>query len=108
MSGKKFYIVSGNVNDAPLRDHLFHGYEEEKEFRRAVRSIVDRWGNRVGECIGQRHGFLLLRFHDTPGGKPDEAWLPPYMLKPADEPDYLHESDSSDGTKGELTKAFGF
>lgn len=82
MKGKEiFYAVKQDLSRAPLREYLQHGYEEMCDFERALRKLMKRWKDRVGERIGERHGFFLLRFWDTPGGKPDEAWLPRYILK---------------------------
>ena len=108
MEDKKFYKVSSTIDRVPLRDHLLHGYEERQDFYMAVRKLTDRWHDRIGERIDERHGHYLLRFHDTPGGVPDEAWIPTYLLDPADTPEYLLKMDSSDGTEDELSKVFGF
>lgn len=102
-----FFTVGSDPMSAPLRDHLLHGYEERRDFYMAVRRLVDRWKGRTGECIGERSGCLLLRFHDTPGGKPDEQWLPRYLLSPA--PDVkLEEPDGPSPLEEELARAFGF
>ena len=100
----EYYIVSVDPRDAPLRDHLWHGYDTRRDFYDALRKLSDRWRDRVGECVGERHGFLLLRFHDTPGGVPDEEWLPRYLLKPYDPPEPA--ADGQDDA--ELDEAFGF
>lgn len=106
---RRFYRVSGNTDDAPIRDHLLHGYEERRDFYLAVRRLCRLWHDRVGECIGERHGFLLLRFHDTPGGKPDEEWLPEYLLKETDMPEYLKETqEPADDLEAELDRSLGF
>lgn len=106
--GRVFYQVACSTWDVRLPNPLEHGYETERDFRYAVAKLIDRWRDRIGECVGERNEFLLLRFHDTPGGVPDEEWLPRYILTPCDMPGYLQESDSSDGTGGELTERFGF
>lgn len=107
---RQFYKVTRREEDAPLRDHLLHGYEEREYFERAVRGLVRQWRDRVGEAVGERNGFLLLRFHDTPGGLPDEAWLPRYLLKSVPVPDYMkvREPTEEDRIKAELDEAFGF
>lgn len=104
----EYYTVTDTLRNVPLRDHLLHGYELEDDFRRAVRKLVDRWHGRVGECIEERNGFLLLRFHDTPGGLPDEARLPRYILEECDEPPYIMEEEEDDEMLREIDKAFGF
>jgi len=106
----EFYRVLPGIEQAPLRDYLMHGYESELDFRHALRQLVNRWKRRVGECVGERNGFLLLRFHDTPGGRPDEAWLPKYLLQSAERPGYAAAEGpgSSDETEEELDRAFGF
>ena len=106
---RKFYRVASDLRNAPVNDHLMHGYESKWVFYKALRSLVCKWQGRVGECIGERHGFLRLRFHDTPGGKPDEEWLPEYLLSPAAVPEYMSElSESSNSTEAELDRIFGF
>lgn len=107
---KKFYIVTSNMNDVPLRDHLLHGYESHDDFARSIRRLIGRWDGRIGECIGEKHGFLLLRFHDTPGGSPDEEWLPRYLLKPSENPGNRKDDEQKQGNddKNEIENAFGF
>lgn len=108
MTAPTFYTLSAEIPRHVLRDHLMHGYESRRDFEEALRSLIRRWQGRVGECVGERHGFLLLRFHDTPGGKPDEEWIPRYLLVPAEKPEYLPE-ETDDNTKDEeINKAFGF
>jgi len=102
-----FFRVARNMDRAPLRDHLWWGYEEKSDFRLALRGLLDRWRCRVGECVGERHGLRLLRFHDTPGGRPDEAWLPEFLLEPAPRPDYF-DVPAPDPARRELEEAFGF
>ena len=102
-----FFLVGTTMDGLPVGDHLDHGYEERRDFALALRRLIDHWGGRVGERVGERNKFLLLRFHDTPGGRPDEAWLPLYMLKPVEKPDYLRE-DEPDEMEEELNRAFGF
>lgn len=104
---RQFYLVASNLRDAPIRNYMFHGYNNEDDFYDALHRLIDRWRGRIGESIGERHGFLLLRFHDTPGGKPDEAWLPRYLLKQTAMPEYLRE-EQKDEAEIELDRAFGF
>ena len=101
---RNFYAVTQDISNAPLKDHLMHGYEEKMDFEIALRQLARRWKDRIGERIGERHGFFLLRFHDTPGGKPDEAWLPHYLLKPIPKP----ESRKKPNAENDLDQAFGF
>lgn len=101
----KYFSVSVDPRDAPLRDYLWHGYESRRMFYEALRDLHARWRGRVGECVSERHGFLLLRFHDTPGGLPDEEWLPSYLLKPAEPPEPPEEEDEDSRA---LDEAFGF
>lgn len=100
-----FYEVLPGIWNAPVSDHLMHGYESRQDFRLAVRQIVNRWKVRVGECVGERHGFLLLRFHDTPGGEPDEEWIPEYLLQEAGAPECAGQPDAADDG---LDALFGF
>ena len=107
---RTFYAVTDDLNRAPLRDYMMHGYETRSKFETALRELAQRWHGRVGECVDERNGFLRLRFHDTPGGLPDEAWLPRYLLLPTAMPDYLAERENSvhDETEEELDRIFGF
>lgn len=86
MSDKRYYRVVDNAQAAPTDDYLEHGYEERGDFVAAVQRIVSRWHGRVGECIGTRHGFLLLRFADTPDGWPEDEWFPAYLVERAAPP----------------------
>lgn len=105
----QYFQVNKNLEGAPLRDHLLHGYESLRSFERALDELLDRWRNRTGEGVDERHGFVLLRFHDTPGGKPDEAWIPRFLLHPVDVPEYMvSHDDSVDETEEELNSVFGF
>ena len=108
MTDKTFYQVLSTLDRAPLRDYLLHGYETRRDFEQALRRLVSRWQGRTGERIDERHGFLLLRFHDTPGGKPDEEWLPLYLLEPVAMPEYMMAQDSSEEDAGELDRIYGF
>lgn len=108
--GREFYQVVSDYFDLYTADHLEHGYETERAYRHALRLLVERWSNRIGERIGERNEFLLLRFHDTPGGMPDEAWLPRLVLNPVTSPypSGQEVSSSSDEINAELDRAFGF
>ena len=108
---RKFFRVVRDRWDLPLPDPLEHGYSDEYEFRQAVRRLLELWHDRVGESVGKRHDFLLIRFHDTPGGRPDEAWIPVYLLQPCGKPDYLMEEkepDEDDEIMCELERIHGF
>lgn len=105
MEDKRYYRVVSTLDHAPLRDYLLHGYETRRDFEQALHRLVSRWHGRTGESIDERHGFLRLRFYDTPGGKPDEEWLPLYLLQPVAMSD--SEQESSDDS-GELDIIFGF
>lgn len=96
-----FFRVCGDEDRVPLGDYFKHGYETLREFREASDALVARWRNREGECIEKRlfHGsnadtiddsltILRLRFHDTPGCRPDEAWIPCYLADPIPVPEY--------------------
>lgn len=104
-----FFLVASDLRNAPISDHLEHGYEDKYDFADALRTITRPFGGRVGECIDERHGFLRLRFHDTPGGKPDEKWVPRYLLTEATRPDYMDAlEEEPDEIERELDRAFGF
>ena len=104
---RKFYRVITDMYHFRCPDPQEHGFETERAFRHALHKLVDRWRNRVGECIGRKYDHLLLRFHDTPGSKPDEALLPEYLLETVE--DYeMEEAEERDETEAEVDKAFGF
>lgn len=93
---------------APLRDYMMHGYETRKEFVDALGHLVERWGERIGEQIDERNGFVKLRFHDTPGGYTDEAWLPLYLIDETEIPEYIVDMEREpDPIEQELDHAFG-
>lgn len=96
-----FFRVSGDKGRVPLDDYFKHGYESIREFSEAADALIDRWHDREGECIEKRqfHGWdaevfdgsltiLRLRFHDTIGCRPDEAWIPCYLADPIPVPEY--------------------
>ena len=103
-----YFEVADTLEKAPLNDHLKHGYETREEFVDALRRLLDRWSGRVGECVGDRNRFLHLRFHDTPGGVPDEAWLPIYLLTPVEQCDLIDEEEPPSELEMEVDRAFGF
>lgn len=104
-----FYTVNFEIRKAPFADYMMHGYESKWKFYKALSKLADKWQGRTGECVGERHGFLRLRFHDTPGGTPDEEWIPDYMLEPAEMPDYVREMyEERDEVEEELDRVFGF
>jgi hypothetical protein len=104
-----FYTVNFEIRKAPFDDYLMHGYESKWKFYMALSRLSEKWQGRTGECIDKRHDFMLIRFLDTPGGKPDEEWIPRYMLEPADTPDYVREMRKEpDETEEELDQIFGF
>ena len=103
-----YFLVAKNLDGAPLDDHVQHGYEERQMFVEGLRKLTSRWGGRVGLNVGERNGFLLLRFYDIPGGGSEEKWLPLYLLTPTDMPDYMRHDDDADDIEAELDAAFGF
>ena len=102
------FVVSDGIAGAPLSDFLMHGYESRQDFRDALRALVGLWKGRTGECVAERNGFLLLRFHDTPGGRPDEAWIPLYLLRQIDGVCRAGDDGERDETEAEIDAAFGF
>jgi hypothetical protein len=99
-----YYKMVNSLYDITVPDHLEYGYEFRRDFRHALWMLIDRWRGRTGECIGEKNGFRLLRFHDTPGGKPDEAWLPCCLLESADPPP---ADEHADEQAEEIMRAFG-
>ena len=91
-----------------LPDHLEHGYEEEDDFRTALKKLVDHWHDRKGEAVEERNGHLLLRFYDTPGSTPDEAWLPSYLLQPVNDSRTKPDTQEDSSIEKEINSSFGF
>lgn len=108
LSERCFYRVLPDLRKAPTADYFLHGYETEHDFHLALRRLCDLWHGRIGEAMEERNGFTRLAFHDTPGGRPDQAWLPDYLLEPSAVPDYLIDTDLKDPMETELNEAFGF
>ena len=114
-----FYRVNASIDGAPLRDCLLHGYDTRGNYESSMWQLVRKWRGRIGEAVEVRHyehsledtDLIRLRFHDTPGGRPDEAWLPRFLLTKTDMPDYLRaaeESSDYDSMEEELDRAYGF
>lgn len=105
-----FFLVARSLDGAPIDEYNAHGYEQRSDFRNALLRMTDRYGGRVGECIGERYGFLRLRFHDTPGVRLDEAWLPYYLLQPSPLEKQQDHSlpPSKKEAENELDEIFGF
>ena len=106
----KYYRVINNLYIITLPDPLEYGYEFKSDFRRALWNIIDMWKGRVGESINERNNFCLLRFHDTPGGKPDELWIPSCLLVEELHPKYIAPPppEPVDEFTEELDKIIGF
>lgn len=104
--GRHFGIVS-DLYHLRFPDPREYGYEDDGDFRHAMWRLADYWRGRTGECVDERYGLLLLRFHDTPGGRPDEAWLPRFLLYETDPSVCVPPSCTTDGDV-ELDEAYGF
>lgn len=106
--GVRMYTVETDIYHLRLPDPLSQGYESERALRSALRALSERWMGRVGEPVAERNGFLLLRFHDTPGGRPDEAWLPSYLLREVEPgPPGPHGGEADDAVRA-FEECFGF
>ena len=104
----EFYLVEADYDKAPIRQFREFGYDSKWDFYLALRKVGERWRDRVGECIDQRHGFRKLRFHDTPGGKPDEEWIANFLLVRTEMPEWIREAlKPVDPIEKELDEAFG-
>ena len=106
----KYYTVICNLFLIKLPNPLEYGYEYISDFSRALWRIIDTWKGRVGECIEERNGFRHLRFHDTPGGKPDEMWIPDCLLVEEEHPMYTapEPEEEPDEFEAELDRILGF
>ena len=82
-----FFLVKDTIDGINLRDHSSYGYEELADFRCAMQNLVNQWGGRTGQYVGNRHGFLRLKFADLYDKVSDEAWLPLELLKAAPIPE---------------------
>jgi len=103
---KEYYRVFYDRKRIPFRDHLQHGFRYRSHFRRAVRKLTRKFGGRIGECTGEKNGFHRLRFLDTPGNRPDEIWIPDYVLERVPPPD--DPSKGNDPMEDVIDTAFGF
>lgn len=103
-----YFRVATSIDGALFDNHLQHGYETRSDFQNALSALLDRWAGRTGESLDERNGFLLLRFHDTPGGKPDEAWLPIYLLSPVPLSQDVPPDGIAADAEEEINSAFGF
>lgn len=96
-----FFRVCGDIRRVPLDDYYKYGCLSRREFYESTCCVIYKWGNREGECVEKclYHGenfdtfddrltLLRLRFHDTPGCLPDEAWIPQYLADPIPIPEY--------------------
>ena len=106
-SERRFYRVIKDLWHLRLPNPLERGFESELSMRKALRRIVDDWGGRTGEEISRKHDQVRLCFWDTPGGRPDEAWIPDYMLEPAEMPEYCKPVERDEFVE-ELDIALGF
>lgn len=106
---RKYYRVITNLYDTKIPDPLEYGYEYASDFRHALWQLIDVWKKRAGEAIDERNGFRLLRFHDTPGGRPDEAWIPCCLMVEEENPEYTApEPQEVDELTAEIDSIFGF
>lgn len=104
----EFYLVEADYDKAPVTQYREFGYDSKWDFYLALRKVGERWRDRVGECIEERHGFRKLRFHDTPGGRPDEEWIADFLLVRTKMPDWIREAlEPIDPIEKELDEAFG-
>lgn len=104
MSERRYFRIRKDT-DYRTRDHLQHGYEEERDYRRALRELQKYFADRVGEAVGKRYGFTLLRFRDAPDGSVEERWLPDFLLQAMPPPS---EPSPEDETEKMLDEIFGF
>ena len=106
----RYYKVINNLYDIKLPDPLEYGYEFKSDFSRALWKLIDMWKGRIGECVDERNSFYLLRFHDTPGGKPDESWVPNCLLIEEPTPKYVAppETEACDEFAEEMNNIIGF
>ena len=102
-----YYRVASDIWCVPFRDHLEHGFETKYAFRKAAQNLIDRWHDREGKAIGLKNNFVLLRFCDSAGNLPEEAWLPDFLLTQIPMPEYLNTPEH-DETEEEMNEAFGF
>ena len=105
---REVYRVLSDIRNAPTQNYHFYGYETENDFYQALCRLIARWHDRIGEAVEERNGFRRIMFHDTPGGKADEVWLPRYLLEQAEDPGYSQEHGILDETEPALNEAFGF
>lgn len=100
-------ITSDDLWDLRLPDPLEYGYEDKRTFKQAIQRLTERWQRRVGEGVGARHKFILLRFCDSVGGMREEAWMPNFLLKPIPMPDHLRPQERNE-LEEEINETLGF
>ncbi len=111
---RPFWQVIDSIQREDIPDPMQYGYETRREFHAALCRLLDRWRGRVGEQVEERYGgsFLRLRFHDTPGMRPDEACIPRFLLVKVPVPDYVIEKfrdpTPEELLEQELDEAYGF
>lgn len=89
-----YYRVIPSLRDVPIPDHHEYGYEDWWDFQKALRRLTLTYGDRVGECIGTRHAFFLLRFCDPFTGLHSKEWLPRFLCVQAPPP--IEEDDENE------------
>lgn len=93
-----FYRV---IPNPPIPSHHEYGYEDKFDFHKAVHQLAQKYGGRVGECIGTRHAFLLLSFAAT-DGRSVKAWIPAFMCELAAPPVRGADEENDDPLTGVL------
>lgn len=104
---RKYYRVTTDLYHLKLPSPMDYGYESESDFREAVNKLARFWYDRMGYSVDDRNGFLRIRFTDTPGGMPDEAWMPKFLLIPIPPPP-AEEKEEEDEMIRELDDILGF
>ncbi len=60
-------------------DHYSYGYDSQYDFLEDLRRLSANWSGKVGECVGTRHEFRLIRFRNE-YGLAEDVWVPKFLL----------------------------
>lgn len=78
---KTYYRVMEVPRNIP--PHYEYGYEDWYDFRKSLYQLEANYAGEIGECIGQRHAFLLLSISKDGADKTENVWIPKFLCQKA-------------------------